>query len=163
MAIAASEWEWDIRDLKRALMRGDTIFDGMALALADPELEKIRKNPPNSGRRPLPSQDGFPIPVPMRRIGTIAAAAILAGSSAVGLPPAKAQITPKPDLSQVFVQMLAAQVDALRTLATAQLLTAQWTHVQACRDSALIRRWLEAMDCEELLAQLEAAKAEAGK
>ena len=81
---------------------------------------------------------------------------VIGVSGAGGSAPAQAQITPKADLSQVFVQMQAAQVDALRTLATAQLLTAQWEHVQACKGAGA--RWWDAMDCDGLLEQLEAVK-----
>ena len=43
ISVAAEEWEWDTRELKLAIMEGDTEFDGMAIALQDAELEAVRQ------------------------------------------------------------------------------------------------------------------------
>ena len=43
---------------------------------------------------------------------------------------AQAQVTKSPGVSQIYVQIESAKIEAIRTLATAQLLTAQWAHVQ---------------------------------
>ena len=83
------------------------------------------------------------------------AGVILVGT-AQGSAPAKAQISPKPEVGQIYIQIESAKIEAIRTLATAQLLTAQWAHVQACTGAGA--RWWDAMDCDNLLAQLEAAK-----
>ena len=96
----------------------------------------------------------------------VAVALLFGGSNAFSSAPAQAQINTKPDVGQIYVQIESAKIEALRTLVTAQLLTAQWTHVHACaevrgsitgRHEVTERLW-SAMGCDELLAQLEAAK-----